>query len=328
MVGSDHCRRRHWFEKQRITTVFVAWIEQVDRLTAIDVFIEVAERGSLTAAAEALDMSRPMVTRYLAELEQWLGARLLHRTTRRVGLTGPGEIALSHFQQMRGVRQALEDELASQDPEPRGVLRVTASVSFGQLHLAPAVADYVKRHAQARIELLMVDRIVNLVEERIDLAVRISRQIDPALIARRLADCRSVLCVAPAYLRQHGTPQSAEELASHNCLTHHYVGKGVWRLRRDGREVAVTIAGNISANDSSLLLEAVRSGTGIAMLPAYQVNPLLASGELVALLPDYTLDVMGLHAVYASRRQQSTLLRSFVDFLVERFSGPAFAPYC
>lgn len=315
-------------EKQRITIMFVAWIERMDRLTAIDVFIEVAERGSLTAAAEVLDMSRPMVTRYLAALEQWLGARLLHRTTRRVGLTGPGEIALTRFQQMRGVRQELEDELASQDPEPHGVLRVTASVSFGQLHLAPAVADYVKRYKQARIELLMVDRIVNLVEERIDLAVRISRQIDPALIARRLADCRSVLCAAPAYLQRQGIPHSAEQLATHNCLTHHYVGKGVWCLQRDGREVAVSVSGNISANDSSLLLEAVRSGTGIAMLPAYQVNPLLASGELVALLADYSLEEMGLHAVYTSRRQQSTLLRSFVDFLVERFSSPAFAAYC
>lgn len=300
----------------------------MDRLTGIDVFIEVAERGSLTAAADALGMSRPMVTRHLAGLESWLGARLLHRTTRRISLTGPGEAALAGFRQMRGISAGLQDELASDNPEPHGMLRVTASVSFGQIHLAPAVAEFVQRHRQARIEMLMVDRIVNLVEERIDLAVRISRQIDPALIARRLASCRSVLCATPAYLDLHGTPGSAEALASHNCLTHHYVGKGVWRLRRDGREVAVSVAGNISANDASLLLEAVRAGAGIAMLPMYQVHPFLQRGELVALLPEYTLEAMGLHAVYASRRQQSPLLRSFVDFLSNRFSSEAFAPFC
>lgn len=300
----------------------------MDRLTAIDVFIEVAERGSLTAAAEALDMSRPMVTRYLAELEGWLGARLLHRTTRRIGLTGPGESALARFREMRGIGEALQQELASDDPEPHGVLRVTASVSFGQIHLAPAVAAFVQQHRQARIELLMVDRIVNLVEERIDLAVRISRQIDPALIARRLAACRSLLCAAPAYLQRNGTPKSAADLASHNCLTHHYVGKGVWRLQRDGRETAVSISGNISANDASLLTEAVRAGAGIAMLPSYQIKPLLDAGELVALLPDYTLEEMGLYAVYTSRRQQTALLRRFVDFLAERFASPEFAAGC
>ncbi|WP_032968451.1 LysR family transcriptional regulator, partial [Stenotrophomonas maltophilia] len=148
----------------------------MDRLTAMTVFVEVAERGSLTAAAEVLDMSRAMVSRYLAEVEGWLGARLLHRTTRRVSLTGPGEAALARFRQMLAIGEELRGELASDDPEPHGTLRVTASVSFGQSHLARAVAGFVARHPAARIELLLVDRTVNLVEERVDLAVRIARQ--------------------------------------------------------------------------------------------------------------------------------------------------------
>lgn len=300
----------------------------MDRLTAIDVFVAVAERGSLTAASESLDMSRAMVTRYLAEVERWLGARLLHRTTRRISLTGPGEVALQRLRQLRDVGEALQAELGSADPRPHGQLRVTVSVSFGQRHLAAAVADYVRAYPGTRIDLQMVDRIVNLVEERIDLAVRITRQVDPALIARRLAICRSHLCASPDYLRTQGAPTTAEALASHNCLSHHYVGKGEWRLWRDGRMVAVSISGNITANDASLLLEAVRAGAGIAMLPAYQVNPLLQSGELVAVLPDYTLEDMALHAVYTSRRQQSPLLRSFVDFLHARFSSEEFALYC
>ena len=296
----------------------------MDRMTAMAVFVEVVERGSLTAAAEALDMSRAMVTRYLAEVERWLGARLLHRTTRRISLTGPGEAALLRFRQMLAIGDELQGELATDDPEPHGLLRVTASVSFGQSHLAAAVAEFVRRYPLTRVELLLVDRMVNLVEERIDVAVRISGAIDPNLIARPLAQCHSVLCAAPAYLAAHGTPATADALAAHNCLTHHYVGKSVWQLRRDGRSVSVAVGGNISANEASLLVEAVRAGAGIAMLPMYQIGPLLASGELVRVLPEYALDVMGLYAVYASRRQLPALMRSFLDFLVERFASPEF----
>jgi len=296
----------------------------MDRMTAMNVFVEVAERGSLTAAAEALEMSRAMVTRYLAEVERWLGARLLHRTTRRISLTGPGEAALLRFRQMLAIGDELHAELATDNPEPHGLIRVTASVSFGQLHLAAAVAEFVKRHPLTRVELLLVDRVVNLVEERVDIAVRISRAIDPSLIARHLGPCRSVLCAAPSYVAERGAPGTADALAAHNCLTHHYVGKSVWHLQRDGRQIAVAVGGNISANEASLLLEAVRAGAGIAMLPMYQIAPLLRSGELVAVLPDYTVETLGLHAVYASRRQLPTIMRSFLDFLVERFASPAF----
>ncbi|MET0890263.1 LysR family transcriptional regulator [Stenotrophomonas sp. JAG2] len=296
----------------------------MDRMTAMNVFVEVAERGSLTAAAEALEMSRAMVTRYLAEVERWLGARLLHRTTRRISLTGPGEAALLRFRQMLAIGDELRGELATDNPEPHGLLRVTASVSFGQIHLAAAVAEFVKRHPLTRVELLLVDRVVNLVEERVDIAVRISRAIDPSLIARPLAPCRSVLCAAPAYLAERGTPATADALAAHNCLTHHYVGKSVWHLQREGRKIAVAVGGNISANEASLLLEAVRAGAGIAMLPTYQIAPLLRSGELIEVLPDYEVEGLGIHAVYASRRQLPTIMRSFLDFLVERFSSPRF----
>ena len=296
----------------------------MDRMTAMNVFVEVVERGSLTAAADALDMSRAMVTRYLAEVERWLGARLLHRTTRRISLTGPGEAALLRFRQMLAIGDELHGELATDNPEPHGLILVTASVSFGQIHLAAAVADFVKRYPLTRVELLLVDRVVNLVEERVDIAVRISRAIDPALIARRLAPCRSVLCAAPSYLAERGAPATADALAAHNCLTHHYVGKSVWHLQRDGRAIAVAVGGNISANEASLLLEAVRAGAGIAMLPTYQIAPLLRSGELIEVLPDYQVEGLDIHAVYASRRQLPTIMRSFLDFLVERFASPEF----
>ena len=289
-------------------------------MTAMTVFVEVAERGSLTAAAEALEMSRAMVTRYLAELEDWLGARLFHRTTRRINLTSAGEQALERCRRLLELGEDLQAAVGENADAPlRGQLRITCSTSFGQSQLALAVADYVARFPGVRIDMLMVDRTVNLIEERIDLAIRITHELDPSLIARRLSVCRSLLCATPAYLAAHGTPQRPEDLVRHNCLTHHFVGKSLWQLRRNGRDIAVTVGGSISANEASVLLQAVRADAGIAMLPTYQLASLIRSGELIAVLPDYEVPPMGIYAVYASRRQIPALVRSFLDFLSARF---------
>lgn len=292
----------------------------MDRITAMNVFVEVAERGSLTAAAEALDMSRAMVTRYLAELEEWLGARLFHRTTRRINLTSAGEQALERCRRLLELGAELQAVVGEDaDAPPHGQLRITCSTSFGQSQLAAAVADYVARFPGVRVDMLMADRTVNLIEERIDLAIRITHELDPALIARRLSVCRSLLCATPAYLAARGTPLRPEDLARHDCLTHHFVGKSLWQLRRGGRDIAVAVGGSISANEASVLLQAVRAGAGIAMLPTYQLAPLIRSGELTVVLPDYEIPPMGIYGVYASRRQMPTLVRSFLDFLSERY---------
>ncbi|KAF1711690.1 LysR family transcriptional regulator [Pseudoxanthomonas sacheonensis] len=292
----------------------------MDRLTAMTVFVEVAERGSMTAAADALDMSRAMVTRYLTELEGWLGARLLHRTTRRINLTFAGEQALERCRRLLELGEDLQSAVGeSTDASPRGQLRITCSTSFGQSQLAVAVADYIARFPGVRVDMLMVDRTVNLIEERIDLAIRITHEPDPGLIARRLSVCRSLLCATPAYLAARGTPQRPEDLLRHDCLTHHFVGKSLWQLRRNGRDIAVAVGGSISANEASVLLQAVRADAGIAMLPTYQLAPLIRSGELIPVLPDYEVPPMGIYGVYASRRQMPTLVRSFLDFLGERF---------
>ncbi len=292
----------------------------MDRMTAMGVFVEVAERGSLTAAAEALDMSRAMVTRYLAELEEWLGVRLFHRTTRRISLTTPGEQALERCRKLLELGADLQASVASDADTPlHGQLRLTCSTSFGQSQMAAAVVDYVGQHPGVRIDMLLLDRTVNLIEERVDLAIRITHELDPNLVARRLTLCRSLLCASPDYLRRRGTPVRAEDLATHDCLTHHFVGKSLWHLRRDGREVAVAVGGGISANEASVLLQAVRSGGGIAMLPTYQAAGYLARGELVAVLPDYGIPPMGIFGVYATRRLMPPLVRSFLDFLAGRF---------
>lgn len=291
----------------------------MDRMTAITVFVEVADRGSLTAAADALSLSRAMVSRYLAALEDWLGVRVLHRTTRRISLTPAGEAVLARCRTLLELGEDLRAALASPDDAPHGRIRITCSTSFGLSHLARAVADYVARYPGTAVDMMLLDRAVNLVEERIDLAIRISSQLDPGLIARKLSVCRSVLCASPGYLARHGAPQRPEDLSAHNCLTHHYVGRHLWHLERDGHRTPVEVDGNLTANDAIALLQAVHADAGIAMLPTYLVAPLVRSGELSAVLPDYRLDVMGIYGVYGSRRQMPLIVRSFLDFLAARF---------
>lgn len=293
----------------------------MDRLTAARVFVEVVERGSQTAAAEHLDMSRAMVSRYLGELEDWVGARLLHRTTRKLSLTGLGEQLLPRCREMLAVADDLHSAGQRASDKPSGTLRITSSQSFAQAWLARAVAAFIERYPGVAVDLQVSSQAVNLVEERIDLAVRISNQLDPNLIARRLATCHSVLCAAPAYLARHGTPQTPQELARHNCLTYAYFGRSLWQFSHAGEPISVPVGGTISANESTVLLEATLAGAGISLQPLYSVASLLRSGQLLALLPGYEVEALGIHALYGSRRQMLPALRALVDFLVERLAA-------
>ena len=290
----------------------------MDRLTALQVFVNVVEQGSLSAAAERLDMSRAMVSRYLGELESWMGARLLHRTTRRLSLTGAGEEALAHARAMLAIGDEMTQLAIRQDAAPKGQLRVTCSYSLADAFLIPAAHDYLSRWPGTAIDILLVDRTVNLVEERIDLALRMTNDLDPNLVARQLGTCRSVICASPAYLNAHGTPRGVQDLALHNCLTYAYFGKSMWHFEGPQGPESVPVSGNLSGNISNLLLRATQLGTGISMQPLCSAAPLIATGELSALLTDHEPQPLGVYAVYATRKQMSPLLRSFLDFLVER----------
>ncbi|MGQ5523974.1 LysR family transcriptional regulator [Chitinimonas sp. PSY-7] len=292
----------------------------MDRLTAMRVFVEVVDRGSLSAAADRLDMSRAMVSRYLAEVENWVGARLLHRTTRRLSLTDAGNETLPRCRQLLGIADDIQSQVITPEDAPKGMLRLTCSMSLGQAFLARVVTTYVKRYPATAVDLWLVDRTVNLVEERVDLAIRITNQLDPNLIARKLATCRSVVCASAGYLNEHGSPKHAEQLAQHNCLTYSYFGKSLWDFTHHNEPVSVPVSGNLSANESTVLLEAALSGAGITLQPAYSAMPLIQSGQLIALLPDYQPAQMGIHGVFASRKQMPATLRTMLDFLVESFS--------
>ncbi len=283
------------------------------------VFVTVVDLGSQSAAADHLDLSRPVVSRYLAELEDWVGARLLHRTTRKLSLSAAGSETLPRCRQMLELCGDMQAAVSEPDDTPRGLLRLSVSTSFGQSQLAEAIADYVKRFPLVTVDLQMLDRTVNLVDERIDLAIRMSNDVDPSLIARRLTVCRSVVCASPAYLLEHPRPLKVEDLARHNCLTHSYFGKGLWHFEEDGEHVAVPVNGNITSNEASTLLRVTLAGVGVSMLPSYQAGDYIRRGELVRLLPEAEPRQLNIYAVYASRKHMPSALRSLLDFLVLRF---------
>lgn len=293
----------------------------MDRLTALQVFAEVAQSGSFTAAADKLDLSRAKVTRYVAELEGWLGARLLQRSTRRLTLTEAGEAALLRCAQIEEVLDDLKGSAGDRDAIPRGLIRVTSSTSFAQQHLAAALTDYRKLYPQVQVDLLVGDRTFNLIEDKIDLAIRTTNNPDPGLVARRIADCHSVCCASPDYLARHGVPQTPTDLVAHTCLTYSYFGKSHWRLRHAAEEVSVPVGGSFSANEVGVLQAAAEAGAGIVMLPTYLAMAAMARGQLQAVLPDWQPEGLGLYGLYVSRRHMPATLRTLLDFLAARF-GP------
>ncbi|WP_027857700.1 LysR family transcriptional regulator [Marinobacterium jannaschii] len=294
----------------------------MDRLQSMRVFVEVVKRGSFTAAADHLDMTRVKVTRYVTALEQWLGSRLLQRSTRSISLTEAGQAFLLQCEKMLALEEDMQLSLGARDSAPKGQLRITCSTSFGQAHLADGVVEYLKRYPEVSVDLMMVDHTVNLIEERVDLAIRISGELDPGLVARRLANCESVVVASPDYLARHGTPVAPQDLVGHNCLCYANFGKGVWRFQgTSAEEVLVPVSGNLSANEVGTLTRATLAGGGIALQPTYLAGPLIRSGQLVSLLDDWSAPPMYLWGVYLSRQHVPASVRTMLDFLAERYRG-------
>ncbi|MBC3872445.1 LysR family transcriptional regulator [Undibacterium flavidum] len=292
----------------------------MDRLTAMQVFVEVATSGSFSATADKLDMSRAMVTRYVGEMERWLAARLLQRTTRSVTLTDAGENCLRRCQQMLALMENVEEETSEHDGELRGQLRLTCSVSLCYAQLAAAIVDFLRLHPQLKIDLNASESALNLVEARIDLAIRISAAPDPILIGRILAPCSSVLVASPAYLASHGIPQMPADLTTHRCVSYANFGKSIWKLSRGEESAQVSIGGYFSANEATTLLQGCLAGGGIALQPTFLANPYLRDGRLQQVLPEWRLPEMSIYALYPSRKHLSPAVRALLDFLVEWFA--------
>ncbi|MGJ0577935.1 LysR family transcriptional regulator [Xenorhabdus bovienii] len=293
----------------------------MDRITAAQVFVTIVEQGSLVAAAERLDMSRAMVSRYLAEMEKWAGVRLLHRTTRKISLTSAGENAYQRSLKLLELAETMPVQQSLESQTLRGLLRVGCSQSLGTSALSVAIPEFMRRYPQIAVNLQINNRVINLVEERIDLAIRITNNLEPNLIARPLSICHSVVCAAPSYLDGKIIPQKPTDLASHNCLTYNFFGKSLWLFEKQHEQYSVPVSGTLSANESTVLMEATLQGAGIAMQPYYSAAPYLISGQLVELLPDYQPQAMGIYGIYASRQNMPVTLRTLLDFLVDWFAN-------
>ena len=294
----------------------------MDRLSAMQVFAQVVEAGSFAKAAERLGMSTSAASRHVAELETHLQTRLLNRTTRRVSLTESGRAFYERSVQLLADLQEAEEEASSAAVVPRGTIRLTTSVNFGVRHVAPAIAAFVAAHPDVRFDVSLADRVVDLVEEGFDIAIRIGTPGADNLVARKLGETRLVPCASPAYLERHGAPKAPAELANHNCFTYEYVTpRNVWRFRdRSGAEQAVRVAGTLHSNNGDLLAEVAARDGGIVFEPAFIVGPEVRAGRLVPLLQDFVPPPVPIYAVYPSRKHLSAKVRRFVEFLVERFA--------
>lgn len=288
-------------------------------------FARVVEARGFSEAARRMRSSKSRVSKAVARLEQSLGARLLNRSTRGLSTTEIGAAFYEHCARIAD-EAAQAAELASRlQSEPRGTLRISAPVAFGRLHVAPALAEYLTRHAGLSVDLTVTDRLVDLVEEGHDVAIRIAREPSLHLVARELAPVRRVICATPAYFRHHGVPATPHELQAHNCLHRTPFGaQAEWRLLGPQGEAAVRIKGSLRIDDDDTLAQAALSGLGIALLPTFIIGGDLQAGRLQAVLGDYVPLERRVYAVHLPNRHLPAKVRAFVELLRERF-GPV--PY-
>ncbi|MDB5452000.1 MAG: transcriptional regulator,LysR family [Caulobacteraceae bacterium] len=293
----------------------------MDRLDEINAFTAVADARSFTKGAQRLGVSSAQVSKLVARLENRLGARLLNRTTRDVSLTDTGRAYLERARDLLGEFEALETSVRDQGG-PRGLLRISAPVSFGATQLQPALLDFAAAYPDVGIEVSFADRTVNLVDEGFDVAVRIGRLADSSLVARKLAPVRLVTCASPDYLAKHGEPQHPSELANHAAILDLNLREPhLWAFRVGAEDVDVRVDGRLRFSSPDACLAAALAGFGVARSPAFVPMDDLASGRLKTILCPYEPASINVFAVYPHGRHLAAKVRVFVDFLAERFAG-------
>lgn len=291
----------------------------MDRLHLMTVFAAVAEEQGFSAGARRLGMSPPAVTRAVAMLEQRLGVRLLERSTRHVRLTEAGQRYLEDARRIIAEVDEADEAAAGSNAAPRGHLSVTAPVLFGRYYVTPGIVDYLLRYPGMEVNAVFVDRMVNLLEEGIDVGVRIGELPDSSLRAIGVGQVRRVICAAPAYLAQHGTPATPETLAQHTIVASSGSSTPTdWRFQHGGRAQSLRFRPRLVVNSNDTAIEAVRRGFGLTRLLSYQAAPLLASGDLVEVLADYATPGIPVSIVHRESRHGSARIRSFVDLMVAR----------
>lgn len=296
----------------------------MDRFQEMQSFAAVVEAGSFVRAADALDTSKAAVSRHVAELEQRLGVRLLNRTTRKLSLTDDGQAFYNRCVDILAMIADAESELTSRSGEASGLVRVSVPVTLGILYLASLWGVFLRKNPKVTLDVVLSDRVVDLVEEGYDLAIRISQSPHPTLIARKLATTRMVLCASPQYLKRRGTPKRIEDLAQHDVISYSYwLSRDEWQFTGPDGAVSVKTHPRIHANSGDTCRAAALEHQGIILQPTFLVHEDLRSGKLKELLPEYKAVELGVYALYTSRKQLPLKLRHLLDFLAESFRKPA-----
>lgn len=296
----------------------------MDRIDAMRAFVTVVSEGTFTRAADRLELSPQLVSKYVSQLEQHLGVRLLNRTTRRIHLTEAGTRYYQRAQQVLVEIDDMENQLGDLQTQARGLLRISAPVSFAIRHMAPLLRDFQNAHPAVGIDLQLNDRKVDIVEEGFDIALRIGRLKSSSLIAKRIAPVRLVICASPEYLKRHGRPQRPEDLGDHRYLRYSYMeldtSEPVYKwLQSSGRN-----GGDMISNNGDVLVEAAIAGAGIVLQPTFISGNAIREGKLQVILPEYEPEPAALYVVYAHRRLLASKVRYFVDFMEEYFGDPPY----
>jgi len=288
----------------------------MDRLTSLTAFVRVVDNGGFSAAGRRLNMSTTMVSNHVQALEERLGARLLHRTTRKVNLTEVGRAYYDRAVQILADLEQADDIAGALQSTPRGTLRIYTATHIVPF-VAPVVTEFLTAYPEVKVDLSMGERVIDLIDEGFDVAIRLTPPPDSSLIVRSLATWRHVLCCSPAYLEQHGPPRQLSELADRNCIRHAlYPYEDGWRfVDRKGTPASVRVSGNLFSNSGDTLRIAALQGVGISLAPGFLVADDLESGRLIRLLPEYRPVEFSMNAVYPHRHHLSAKVRSFIDLL-------------
>jgi len=299
----------------------------MDRLGAMRTFVEIVDRGSLSAASRHAQISLPVVVRTLAALEKRLGVRLLNRTTRRIHLTDAGAEFYQRCKRITADVEEAEQAASERRHTPSGTLVVSAPLMFGRMHVAPLLAAFLEKYPLLKIELTLSDRNADIIEEGVDVAVRIGTLPDSSLAAVQLGLTQRVLVASPRYLLRAGAPKALEDLKNHNCLFFTGLPPGrIWHFIRDGREIGIPVSGSLTSTSADPVIQAALQGGGITRALYYQVMDYVADGRLDLVLQEFAPPPVPIHAVFAHPKLVSAKVRAFVEHLKHNFSGLSFIP--
>jgi DNA-binding transcriptional LysR family regulator len=297
---------------------------RMDRLTRIKVFVQVVESGSFSAASERLGISRAAASKYISQLEEHLGGRLLNRTTRHVSTTESGRMYFERCKEILHIMEEADDMVSGLSGTPKGTLRISAPSLFAERHVMPLISDFTKMYPGVKVEIMVSDRYVDLVDEGYDLAIRVSGSEDSDLIARRLARCRHVLIASPDYLKNAPPLTNPEDLANHACLLYAYTEGGRWPLSKNGTDHSVKITPVMTSNNPGVLLEAAIAGMGISIMPTFIASDAIRRGDVQVVLEGFVSLDLDIYAVYTSRHYLPAKIKVFIDFLKERINDPPY----